>query len=345
MGYGFSLFENSADRFAMALTQYSDRNSADEGSQYSNASRLSSPKLSNIHYLNLPANTALSCCSMQLVQALHAMVANNREGTMHHESIPIDITDRITTHQKARVVSKLMVFLQSKYSTITVHNRYLPPWPMNEKQFHAARYRRSQLRILKIITGRLAGILQRMIDQPDPQFIRLDHILSRSPGSFITDFRSLLHHGIGTRKPTKIRSLGLEHLVYTIWLCSLRLHHELQNRDDRNVDTNQWHFDLRCWTSFLDEVYGQPFDVDQSKRSESEANLANSISESYLEVIQAAAQRHVQSMYSDPRWTIGFVRWGYYIVQEESFTCPGVHSKGGSEDELILFLESPNTED
>ncbi|KAL9119745.1 MAG: hypothetical protein Q9187_003703 [Circinaria calcarea] len=312
--------------------------------------------LSEIFHLRPPICEALSSINQDLFDTLSVMVANQRELTSVH--VPssrswIRHLDGQPTHNDITVACRLLGFLQQQHAKIIEHTDDLPPSPQNVKQFHAARYRRSQLYILQSIMIALKSFLSNIISVKR-RVAGLEDIVSHSPVALSTQFRAALHCTLGTRKPHKLREAGYQDLVFTIWVCTLWLcyaNKDLKALRERAV--NKFHKDAFGWLSFVHASYGPPPGWAENTcvksgcsihrlnvRGSEEALEERAIVESYLKVIRAAAAINSDSLYADGIWTAEYLRWGHYIVQEEGFMCPKVDDEdGGSEDEFMIFFE------
>ena len=321
---------------------------------------IAKPKLqTDIFYLRLPQETHFTACSQELLDVLSFMVANNRElveARTDPRRLWIEANEKWITHNKVRVACQLVMVLQKQLSNITKYDKQLPQWPKNEKQFHAARYRRSQVHILTMIIGSFTKLLNDIMFGLDKHVARLEDILLESPGSFISQFRAAIHHSLRTRNPSKIRKSGHEEFVYTLWLCTLWLFYGSEASDHSTLNGTAFHMRLHDWIIFVRSQYchppgwehihcGDDANCALEKKDIHEVDAAvgdfNGV-DFCLKIVRAAAVDDPKSLYADSKWTAGFLWWGYNIIMQEGFMYPGNDT---SDDEFAIFLEmSPESD-
>lgn len=317
---------------------------------------------SEIFHLRAPTGEALSSINQHLLDTLSIMVANQREFTSVHITLTrswIRLLNSHPTHNDITVACRLLSFLRHQHAKITKYNDDLPPSPQNVRQFHAARYRRSQLHTLQSIMIILKSFLTNVVFVK-PRVARLEDSLNDSPPAFSSQFRAALHCTLRTRKAQKLREAGYQDLVFTIWACSLWLCYVNENIEALLQNTvNKFHKDTFSWLTFVRASYCPPPGRGDNTcprsgcaihqwmtRDDHEAMEECAIVESYLEVIRAAAKANPGSLYTDSRWNADFLRWGYHVVQEEGFRCPNLNDDDGNqEDEFMLFLEDDSREE
>ena len=311
---------------------------------------------SKIFHLRAPTGEALSSINQDLLDILSIMAANQRELTSVHITSArswIRHLDGQLTHNIVTVASRLLGFLRQQHAKIIEHNDDLPPSPQNVKQFHAARYRRFQLHILQSIMLTLKNFLTDVVYEKH-RVAHLEDILSDSPPTFGPQFRAALHYTLGTRKAQKLREAGYQDLVFTVWVCTLWLCYVNEDMGAVRKNTiSRFHKHVFDWLIFLRASYCSPPGWGDNTCSrtgcaihqwittdDDEAMEERAIVESYLEIVQLAAEANPASLYADSRWNADFLRWGYRVVQEEGFVCPNLDDDHGSEDdEFMLFFE------
>lgn len=267
----------------------------------------------------------------------------------------VDFSFAQPSRNKVHVMCAVTMILQRQQMAITKHDLDLPRWPVNEKQFHAARYRRNQLQILKSVIEILLESLRSLpgmsiVTTRDMRVIRLENILTDSTSSILTDFRAALNSGLGTRKPAKIRKNGWVECAFTLWLCGLWLRHS-SNMQGNTTSTSSLPPNLSRWLVFLSRVYWPAPEIEPksdahltldteivaSKQSDEETQL---LCESFLAVIHAAITKNPRSLYRDPRVTVAHLERCLNIIRQEGVMCPSLEGKIGEEsDEYVLFLE------
>lgn len=283
-----------------------------------------------------------------------------------HSSVDFSVPQ--FSRNKVHVMCAVTMILQRQQMAITKHDLDLPLWPANQKQFHAARYRRNQLQILDSVAGMLLGSIRSlpglsMITTRDIRMIRLENILTNSPASILTDFRAALNAGLGTRNPAKIRKNGWVECAFTLWLCGLWIRYPSNIREDA-CSTSSLPSNLSRWLVFLNRVYRtspkikphmehivNPVDYDSQETcctgimtSEQSFDETQLLCESFLAVIEAAVTRNPRTLYGDTAVTIAHLRWCLNIIRQEGVMCPDLEGRIGEEnDEYILILENTGT--
>ena len=316
--------------------------------------------------------------SPPFLEELSGALSNERELLVPDLSLRsrVDFPSDVVTRNTLNVMCAVVMKLQRQTMSIASHDASLPQWPLNDKQFHAARYRRSQLHILRSVTNCLLGSLRSLIGPSPPrernmQIIRLEHILLESPKEFLTQFRACLNAGLGTRKATKIREKQWVECAFTLWMCGLWLY-DPSGLGRCDVDSGL-DFDSRIsqWLHWVRRTYGDSPETDNlvtihRKRrpsslrrfgdSGSESGSINNgivdqgianedflIAKSYLRVANAAVEKNKNSIYNHPQVTTRRLLWCMNIIRQEGFMCPNLEGETGDEhDEFVLFLEVGN---
>lgn len=238
------------------------------------------------------------------------------------------------------------MMLQKQQTDIVIANSGLPAWPENERQFHAARYRRGQLLILRAVIQSIITNLRQLVglDPLSPRekrIMRLEHILKAGPKEFLQDFRAALHAGIGTRSPEKIRQRNAVEASFTIWLYGLFLWTSSSLKSQCQRYSGLLLPDsIARWLAFIHETYrddsGTSRQWAEATASEDEESLVTSCNG----VIEAATAKNPQSLYSYPEADVHRLLWCLRVIREEGFMCPGLDGDAGDEgDELMLFLD------
>ena len=365
MGYGFSLPINKSDTFALVLnTTPTDMSSS--GAEHS--VETPAPRR-EVFYLRSDTSPEESLFehNKQLLMALSHMLANHRElkELQSTPSRPTVSTSQLSVGTKRftlLVFSNLYRILIRKLQNITVHDRDLTHRPLNAKQFHASRYRGSQLAVLDFHISYLASRVEKLFDPENGNssnaIAGLATILTESPETMRKPFRGAIHHALGTRDAAKIRAAGNEELVFTLWVCSLWLLYSGDGLIRKEKDglfgldeTSQFQQRLLPWLRWLKQVYGPPpgwpCEGDSgwvsTGKGESQGNEEDEVqrfAEYYLRIVHACAVRDQASIYGDPRWSVGFLRWGCKIVKEEAFVWQGPEGYEGLEqNEFTIFLD------
>lgn len=268
------------------------------------------------------------------------------------------------SRNKVHVMCAVIMIMQRQQLAIMKHDLDLPQWPANEKQFHAARYRRNQLQILISVIGILLESLRSlpglgMSTDEDMRVLRLENILTDSTVNILTDFRAALNAGLGTRNPAKIRKNGWVECAFTLWLCGLWLRYSSNIRENA-PSTSSLPSNLSRWLVFLSRVYCTPPESEPHREKmiepvQSDSHAARCaevfataqnhdetqlLCESFLAVIQAAIARNPRSLYGDGSVTTAQLGWCLNIIRQEGVMCPNLEGKTGEEDdEYVLFLE------
>lgn len=279
-----------------------------------------------------------------------------------HSSVDFSLTQ--PSRNKVHVMCAVTMILQRQQMAITKHDSDLPRWPANEKQFHAARYRRNQLQILKSVAEILLESLRSLpgisiVATRDVRVIRLENILTDSTSSILTDFRAALNSGLGTRNPAKIRKNGWVECAFTLWLCGLWLRH-CSNIYGNASPTSSLPPNLSRWLVFLSRVYWSAPRIEPNKehvvdpiKSDARVTLGVEVvapkqsyeetqllCKSFLAVIRATVTKNPRSLYGDPSVTIAHLERCLNVIRQEGVMCPNLEGEVGEEsDEYVLFLE------
>lgn len=304
-------------------------------------------RLAGIHYQQQNGLKFPYIFSPGFLEYASIAFSNQREFQQDNigRTFEIDSLELGLTRLKLHVVCAVVMILQRQQALIIQHNSRLPQWPANDRQFHAARYRRGQLRILQITTDSIIRRVRCLSGLEtscprDMRLVQLEHILEESPKQLATDFRSLLHAGFGTRNPTRIRSGLLVESTFALWLCGLWLL-TITSVGFRPLFATESAFGLKIsqWLLFLRRVYDHSFETiaeSISARLEGCVPLA----ESCYTVIKAGVKKKPASIYNRPEVTHERLLWCLDIIQEESFMSPGLDGKSGEEhDGFMLFME------
>lgn len=366
LGYGFSLADNPADHCGLAVladgpqslqgpnTRVAQTTSSMLRLSESHVEAASETRRENVHWVRLrntfidkiPRDAAPSYeFSPGFLNGVAAALCNQREKTGGHPCLQgqIDFVDANLSRNKLKVLAAVAMLLQRQLSNIDQHSANLPQWPDNVRQFHAARYRRGQLHILRTVSASLLGHLSELVgfsedSTRDFRVVRLDHMLAESPSPLLTDYRAALNAGLGTRKAAKIRERGWVECAFTLWVCGVWLWGQTLGLESRSSTGLDLPSKVVQWLGFLHNVY-QDHSVTEHvtvPTDEDDVQLA----ESFLDVIKAAAQKNPRSLYSSGACTLSRLLWCLHIVREESIMCPSFEGKSGDEhDELVLFLE------
>ena len=274
-------------------------------------------------------------------------LCNQREKAAGHPCLSgqIDFANADLSRNKLRVLAAVTMLLQRQLSNIVQHSANLPQWPDNVRQFHAARYRRGQLHILRTVNASLLSRLSSLVGLSedsirDFRIVRLDHMLAESPSPLLTDFRAALNAGLGTRKASKIRERGWVECAFTLWVCGVWLWGQSLGLESRSPTGLDLQSRIVQWLDLLHDVYQDVSITEHVTFPTREDNVQ--LAESFLRVIQAAVQKNPRSLYSSGACTLSRLLWCLHVVREESIMCPSFEGKPGDEhDELVLFLESP----
>lgn len=319
--------------------------------------------------------------SAQFLQEVSSALFNQREITKPDRSLQSkrDFSGDLFSRNKLNVLCTVTMKLQKQYTSIIIHDKDLPQWPRNDKQFHAARYRRTQLQILKTVTDALLATLRILVglnpNKPrNVQVVRLENILMDSPPGFRPAFRAALNAGLGTRKPAKIREKQWVECAFTLWLCGLWLWDSsgLQKGDPRTGTG----FEERIsqWLCFVRKTYGESPDAngcvysrnfrlvkvengkghddsdaesDTPSPEETACNIENEdylLAESFLGVVKEAVKKNRHSIYNHSEVNVLRLMWCLHIIRQEGFMCPNLEGKTGDDnDEFLLFLELDET--
>ena len=286
---------------------------------------------------------------------LAAALSNKREKAKINANMKgqINFVNMDLSRIQLKMMATLTMLLQRQISKIVEHDWSLPQWPENGKQFHAARYRREQLHILRTVDTSLLSTLSQAVGlrdsvTKDTRVVRLEHMLLDSPPPLLTDFRAALNAGLGTRKAAKIRERGWVECVFTLWVCGVWLWGQSLGSDNEASPGTNLASSIRRWLRFLHDAYpdtllrrdpptiGGGTGLDPSPVEDEQAVIVDS----YVRLIKAAVVKSPQSLYNSSACTSSRILWCLKVVREESVMCPNFEGRSGDEnDELVLFLE------
>ncbi|MCJ1348575.1 hypothetical protein MMC31_006807 [Peltigera leucophlebia] len=298
---------------------------------------------------NILVNQASCEFSPGFLSDMSIAFANKRE-IAHSDfelSSSINFSSAQSSRNKLHVACAVTMILQRQQIAITKHDFDLPIWPQNERQFHAARYRRNQLQILNYGIDSLLSYLRELtglkeLAGGDVRTVRLEHILTDHSQGILTDFRAALNAGLGTRNAAKIRKNRWVECAFSLWLCGLWVH---AHRGGASCLSNPTCKTLR-WLNFLRMVYMFPIEPGphegqsgiEGDHDASDDTLL--LCESFMTVIQAAVKKNPRSLYGDSGVTTARLAWCVNIIREEGVMCPNLDGKTGEDDdEYVLFLE------
>ena len=371
MGYGFSLADNPADHCGLAVLANGSQSLQELDSQVNQTTNkmikapeshveAASTRREIVHWVRLrnnfidkiPQDAPPSYeFSPGFLNRVATALRNQREKTAGHPYLQgqIDFSNTDLSRNTLRVLAAITMLLQRQLSNIVDQNANLPQWPDNVRQFHAARYRRGQLHILRTVNTSLLGHLSALVGSNedssstrDFRIVRLDHMLTESPSPLLTDFRAALNAGLGTRKASKIRERGWVECAFTLWVWGAWLWgHTLQPAISPALD---FHSRILQWLHFLHRVYPDAPTVTEhdvtTGSSPADVDDDVQLATSFLRAIQAAVQKNPASVYGSEACTLARLLWCLRIVREESVMCPGFEGRVGDEfDELVLVLE------
>ncbi|KAI4243100.1 MAG: hypothetical protein L6R40_003650 [Gallowayella cf. fulva] len=373
MGYGFSLFKNASDHCNLALGAMAvarirdvmDQLSANPRHGLKQALEPIEPSMARrkhdtsadrsitgIGWVRLTRNhdqkemTPDHAFSPGFLEQASMAFSNVREHRQGYSGSDSNLFAAPLSRNKLHTTCAIAMILQKQYAELAAKNSDLPTWPNNQRQFHAARYRRGQLHILITLIGSTLITLRRLtgLDPSwprDKRLLRLEHILKAGPKEFLIDFRALLHVGFGTRNPEKIRQRMLLDLAFTLWLHGIllwtapvsKLEGQLHDRPSLPSRTANW-------IRFIRQVYGDDSDIGRRWAGIPASEEGQSLVESCSYVIKAAVAKNSKSIYNGPDPDTDRLLWCLRVIREETFMCPNLEGQAGDEnDEIMLFLE------
>ncbi|KAL8863799.1 MAG: hypothetical protein Q9198_010324, partial [Flavoplaca austrocitrina] len=272
--------------------------------------------------------------------------ANAREHGRGFMSTDTTLFAGPATRNKLHTACAIAMILQKQQTDLTSSNDHLPRWPNNQRQFHAARYRRGQLLILRTVTDSIVTSLRFLagLDTSwlrDKRLLRLEHILKAGPKEFLIDFRAVLHVGCGTRNAEKIRQQMLLDSAFTLWLCGIWLWMPLEMKSENSLsDRPALPTRTADWLTFMHRTYGDESKIGQRWAKIPASEEGRSLAESCCNIIRAAASKNPRSIYNDPRADGDRLLWCLRVIREETFMCPDLEGREGDEnDEIMLFLD------
>ncbi|KAL9025337.1 MAG: hypothetical protein Q9196_005819 [Gyalolechia fulgens] len=375
MGYGFSLFRNPSDHCNLAfgsvavarieaiLNQRKPAAAALDTAQATDSTNFRpnedpSTDLSpvGVGWVRLiqgvqedsktSSNPGTYMFSPKFLDQAFLAFSNARERISGSFTDGVDLSTTSVSRNKLHTMCAITMMLQKQQMDIIVANAGLPAWPENERQFHASRYRRGQLFVLRTVIQSIITNLRRLVGLDplwprDRRIIRLEHILKAGPREFLQDFRAALHVGLGTRNPEKIKRQDSVEAAFTIWLCGLWLWTSSALSSQRKECARLLLPDSTArWMGFIHVTYDEDSGTGRQWAEVAASEEDASLAESYYDIVKAAAAKNPWSLYSCPEANIDRLLWCLRVIREESFMCPGLDGDMGDEgDELMLFLE------
>ena len=374
MGYGFSLVDNPADHFSLsfspAIAAYikttRDRRSSHSCKSVIEMKDYPAQKASeelSIHWVRIHEN--LPDFSPHFLEDFSIAIENSRERHQNEDSLQanLDLLDSSLSRNKLHVLCAVFMILQKRQTAIRKYDENLPESPRNSRQVDAARYRRSQLRILNLVITHLDNRLGSHLRRREFLVVNLEDILTQSPKGVQKDLRSILNAGMKTRDPGKIKDRGGTDFAFTVWLCGLLIYYRPDIDTQEQAIAPRSMFDNRClhWLQFLRKAYpevgAEPpghgdysiavleddraawFDPIRNPAPEEEKPLDRvSTVTSYLNAINICVGKHPQNMYNDSDITLKRLAWCYNVIRNEGVWVPNVQ-KEEADDEWMLYLE------
>ncbi|KAL8687112.1 MAG: hypothetical protein Q9218_006624 [Villophora microphyllina] len=378
LGYGFSLFKNPSDHCNLALgpmavarinemnnhrqpdrvLQDSLQRIVPSSSKASKDDRLPS-SVTGVGWVRLVHNffdyadndavtgprIPVHVFSPRFLEHASMAFSNAREHSCGYSSAEIELFAATTTRNKLHTASAIAMILQKQYIDILAKNADLPAWPDNPRQFYAARYRRGQILILQAVVESIVANLRGLVGlgslrQRDKRILRLEHILKAGPKDFLSDFRALLHVGLGTRNADKIKRQESVDTVFTLWLCGLWLWTLPAVDTERQLSVRPSLPErMASWILFIRYTYGQDSDIGRHWTTTPAGEESETLVEACLRMINTAVAKNQRSFYNHSKATSDLLLWCLRVILEETFMCPGLEGQVGDEnDETMLFL-------
>ena len=375
LGYGFSVADNPADH--CGLTAISNFSQFHQYFDFQNGQSCEHTRVSQSHLRGVAEpkrvrwvrlrNTIVDKIPLDakasyefspgFLDEIATALCNHREKTASQASFQDqnDFSTAGLSRKKLKVMATIVMLVQRQLSDILKYDAQIPKWPDNERQFHAARYRRGQLHILRTVNTSLLGNLSGLSGlngnaARDFRVVRLEHMLVESPSPLLPDFRAALNAGLGTRKAAKIRDRGWVECAFTLWVCGIWLYGQSSKFGSLSLIGKGLESAIASWIVFLRQAYPDNPIVQHTSPTNGygQSSLTAAVNEeeaslvdSSLCVIQAAVQKNPSSIYNNPACTKSRLTWCVNIVKQESVMCPDFEGKSGDEfDELFLFIES-----
>ena len=317
----------------------------------------------NVHWVQLLDNESYRFSPLFL-EYFSIAVENSREAHLKDDcpAHRTDVSGRELSRNTLHVICAVIMVLQRGLRAIREHDKDLPQAPQNSKQVDAARYRDSQLRILNGVLDSMYTFLKSFTtanpsETSNSRTLRLEHILTNPPNNLLKDLRGVLHTGMRTRDPIKLRERGGVDFAFTVWLCGLWIYSQSspKGEDDINPIYLQW-------LDFLQQNYAEPSEelidhprpensileeraewFDPVRNASGDTKLESTfIARSYLDAVRAATEKRPQSIYNDKRITVGRLEWCLNIIKNEGVWCPSLdeeEEEDEEDDDWVLFLE------
>lgn len=380
MGYGFSLPDNPADHFSIgfspAITSYVNAAKArrsihmhEHRKDLERSAGPGTPEATRNHWVCIQDRKPQF--SLRFLEDFSIAIENPRERYEADQSphLNIDILDAPLTRNKLHVICAVFMILQKGQTNIRKYDGDLSERPQHTKQIDAVRYRQNQLDILDqgltFLAGKLSSLFQEDTNSvTDPQIVRLEDALAKTPKGIQKDVRSVLNTGMKTRDPKKIRQRGGTDFALTVWLCGLWLSQRPYAGDDPDWECLEVNNDARFsrWLRFLlasypdheiglqtpknnsrvmeDMAKAEWFDpVRNSAICEDTVSDHTSILATYLDAIRVTVDKHPRNFFNNPEVNLRRLQWCYTVIKNEGVWFPNL-TDIGEDDEWVLFLDS-----
>ena len=302
-----------------------------------------------IFYLRRPSR--VSPLDSDLAARISTMVANRRESKNVENAAEIPATSKVFLRNRLSTASQLLQTLHGYKQRLSTRAPSTLLCPMNQKQRDAHTYRLSQTCLLTELTEFLEDFLSSAMESSS--VLSLGRVLQNSPRCFIAEFRAAIHETLRTRNADRIRRAGFQRVVWAVWVCTLWMCLD-PKVDTSNGAVGPTHEQLVGWTRFIRGYYGEPLtsrctaciegDVAwECRASEADSAILTEcaeIADSCLGIVRAAAAKHPECIYADPRWTPKFLAWGSEVASESLMMYPTYEEPDEIEPELLLVLES-----
>ena len=340
MGYGFTIFKNPNDLFSFSLPR--------GGSSLDGQS---------IHHISVTYASPPSILATPLLfPMILNMVANFRESPPIHKPPahgsspvilePLNLQDP-PTRVAAAGTSQLLLFLLDRYkSLVSAGSLEAPVYPVSKAELHAARYRRSQVRILYETN---AFLLTHLISLQRQGYIAsLQTILETPLGlgllgeSTLQQFRAAVYGNFRTRQPKKLKARGHGDAIWVLWICTMRLlylrgelvednsvgsHMNSATSEQSRIEALTSSRSARWMSAIISQTYSRYIatddeDLEPILHGDEVGSDGWQEAETYMSMVQVAVDKDPVSIYADNRWSIDILRWGWHVWREEGFILP-----------------------
>jgi hypothetical protein len=341
MGYGFTIENNEADTFGLAVATGRSLNlvrAREMQRALRKGNEVPTQNKPEVYHLRPDPTTS----DAALIGVMSVMVANKREMlALEVDAEDMKLNTPYIQRNECKVYCSLYMLCTRKIDELREPGKKLG-WdnPKTERQKHAARYRKSQIEILKSNRTHYWRKYTCYSQDCDANGKTLDlfnlfQSLSRY-GNYAV-FKALdagLKHATAYDSFEELKQEGYGELVFTMWV---RIVVDQMGRKDFEPDCA-----LVKWLQFINETYQPPHLGQDLKEKDTRINLLADkeeyeevlpVVDSYMTLIEGALGMDMWN----PNWTVDQIAWAYMVAQEESCIIP---ISGPKDNRFCLMIQT-----